>query len=206
MKKGMIPLICMLLTLVFIIVALIGTWYTVSYEMNEENYYQNYGLTSAERKNPGEDDPKTESYAEMKEDYEDSDADAPSWIGVFDNAFYITIIALIVAIIALICILGMTFGFGNLKTMKMLGGIFGILTVVFCLVAPIYFMTAYPSEMYKDAPEEYGFWDEAEVDGTTYSLSPGFGWYLMIIGFVLSLVGALFIFMDKKSAIAAPPQ
>lgn len=201
----MIALICMLLTLVFIIVALVGTWYSVSGEINGEEGYTNYGLTSYETKNPGQ-DTETQSYADDKKDYEDAGMDVPGWIGVYDTTFYITIIALIITIIALICILGMTFSFGNLKTMKMLGGLFGILVVIFCLVAPIYFMTALPAEMSKDSTEDLGFWDEIDVLGTKISFGPGYAWYLMIIGFVFSLIASIVVFMDKSNPVMTPPQ
>ena len=129
MKKGMIALICMLITLVFIIVALIGTWYgghgedevagtkiTVDYGMS---------LTSGEVKAKGAGQTVTTDI-----EYDD-DFDAKY---VFDNTMYITIIALIFAIIAVIGILGLMFGFGNVKTMKMLGVIFGIIKLIFDLI------------------------------------------------------------------------
>lgn len=205
MKKGIIALICMILTLVFILVALVGPWYSASGELAGAKVYTNYGLTSSETKDAGE-DPETTSYADQKKDIKDAGDDVPSLYSVYDNTFYITIIALVIAIIALICILGATFSFGKIKTMKMLGGIFGILAVIFCLIAPIYFMTALPGEMWKNSTEKYGFWDTAEIWGAKVTFGPGYAWYLMIIGFITSLIAAIIIFMDKKAPMAAPPQ
>ncbi len=200
----MIALICMLLTLVFIIVALVGPWYgghgeVESMGMEGEVDYS-FGLTGGEGKS---------EFAGQKETTEieyDDDFDAKC---VYDNTMYITIIALITAIIALICILGMTFNFGNIKTMKMLGGIFGILTVIFALVAAIYFMTALPEEN-SGTWGDVGFWDEVETSlmGVSMKLTigPGYAWYLMIISFVFALISSIILFMDKKGTIAAPPQ
>jgi hypothetical protein len=54
---------------------------------------------------------------------------------------YISIIALITTILAIIGALGVAFNFGNPNTMGKVGGIFGILTFILALIAPIYFMT-----------------------------------------------------------------
>ena len=194
MKKGIVALICMILTLVFILVALVGTWYgghgeedvagtkvTVDYSMS---------LTGGEVKAEGEGQKITE---EIK--YDD-DFDAKY---VFDNTMYITIIALIIAIIALICILGMTFAFGNIKNMKMLGSIFGILTVIFTLIAPLYFMTALPLETKDVEGNTYNFWDEIELFGVKVSMGPGYAWYLMLVSFVFALIASIVVFMEKPS-------
>lgn len=204
MKKGIIALICMVITLVFIIVALVGTWYGGHGEVEsmgikgEVDY--SFGLTGGEGKS---------EFAGQKETTEieyDDDFDAK---GVYDNTMYITIIALITAIIALICILGMTFNFGNIKTMKMLGGIFGILTVIFALVAAIYFMTALPEEN-RGTWGDVGFWDEVETSlmGVSMKLTvgPGYAWYLMIVSFITASIGSIIVFMDKPGPTMAPPQ
>lgn len=204
MKKGIIALICMILTLVFIIVALVGPWYSMSSESDGVEGYSNFGLTSSETKGV-EGEAKTTSYSDQKKDYEDENMDIPDIYGVFDTTFYITIVALIIALVSLIFILGTTFGFGNFKTMKMFGLIFSILALIFCLIAPIYFMTSFPGAMWDGSPVEYGFWDEMEFLGVKASLGPGFAWYLMIVAFITSLIAVIVIFMDKPAPKMAPP-
>ena len=123
MKKGIIALICMIITLVFIIVALVGPWYGGQGESEimgiKTDTDISMSLTGGKAKVEAAGQSTTDDVK-----YDDMD-----YKYVFDNTLYITIIAFITAIIALICILGMTFNFGNYKTMKKFGGIFGILTL-----------------------------------------------------------------------------
>ena len=188
----------MVLTLVFIIVALVGTWYgghgeedvqgtkvTVDYSMS---------LTKGEVKGEGG---GVEQTTEIKYD-EDMDGKH-----VFDNTMYITIIALVFAIISLVMVLLMTFSNAGMKNMKMIGIIFGILTVVFSLIAPLYFMMTLPEEM-DTGGEKLGFWDETEIMGITVSMGPGYAWYLMIVAFVTALVASIILFMDKPNPAMAP--
>jgi len=210
MKKGIIALICMILTLVFIIVALIGPWYNRSAEVTDGEAYQNFKLTGVDTKIPDE-DVKTKSWDKfVKEDMDNTDK-AKSVKSVFDICMFLTLGALITAILALIGVLVMTFGFGNIKPIKMLGGIFGIITVILTIVAVLYFMVALPpavSNAAKEAgfTEDIGFWDETNISGNKVSYGPGFAWYLMIVAFVLSLIGTIIVFIDKPSTIIAPPR
>jgi len=89
---------------------------------------------------------------------------------------YISIIALITAILALIGALGVAFSFGNPNTMGKVGGIFGILTFIFVLLAPIYFMTY-------EGFATLGFWNDLG--------GPGYGWYLMLIAAIIALISSI---------------
>jgi len=216
MKKGMISLICMLLTLVFIIVALIGPWYSFGNKMSGagDDYESNTDITlTATTMSIGDEDPETTTHADAKKEYEDAEQDVPDLFGVFDNTLYITIVALIIAILALVGIAGIMFNFGNPKTMKMLGSIFSIITLVIAFVAVFYFMSAFPSEAELKTVEgdDAGFWysESKSESGVEMSVSygPGYAWYLMLVGAIFALVAVIFIFMDKPApAMTQPPQ
>ena len=183
MKKGMIPLVCMVLTLVLIIVAFIGPWWggTEEDEFTDMEVESNMFLTKAVSKAGG---------AEITIDYEDlPDSDSKT---VFSNTYYMVIITLVFSILAIIGILGVTFNFGPIKTMNMIGLIFCILTFILALVAALYFMVALPDA----TPDMDGFWMD--------SAGPAYGWYLMIISFILALIASIMIFMDKSVPKAAP--
>jgi len=217
-KKGIIALICMVITLVFIIVALVGTWYGMSTKlegvgtMDFENDVS-ATLTSITGPDPETGEEVTKSNADWRKQYEASGEDTGIF-DVLDNTFYITIFTLIIAILAVIGILGLTFNFGNPKTMKMIGGIFGIITLVLAFVAVFYFMTVLPAEAELQTLEnkDAGFWySESKTEmGAKMSASygPGYAWYLMLIGAILALIAAVMIFIDKGSSVAPvpPPQ
>lgn len=206
MKKGIIALICMVLTLVFIIVALVGPWYGGHGEASmmgmDIKMDISFGLTEGgmeyETSFGGETEKETNT-TKYDENFEAK--------YVFDNTMYIAIGALITAIIALIAILGMTFNFGNPKTMKKIGGIFSILTVLLALVAVVYFMTALPSEFSKDYEGDVSFWDEIETSemlmNMKYTVGPGYAWYLMLVSFIFALIVSIVVFMEKLSTSMA---
>ncbi len=158
MKKGGVALIGMILALVFIIIAFIGPWYSMSFM----GMSIDVGLT-------------TEATSGVDR-------------GPFDTTMYIAIFALITSILAFIGILGLSFGFGSAKTMKSIGGIFGILTFILALIAPLYFMTS----AFLEGLGEIGFWNDFG--------GPGYGWYIMIIAAIIALIASTFIFKEKTTA------
>jgi magnesium-transporting ATPase (P-type) len=173
MRKGTIALIGMILTLVFIIIGFIGPWYILSMNSVYGNVEASIGLTSMQVKVNGVNIP-----------YEQFSGDK----GPIDTTMYITIGALVMAILSLIGILDFSLNFGNPKTMKMVGLIFGILCFIMALIAPVYFMTSFNSESFGNV----GFWNQ-------YG-GPGYAWYLMIVTAIIALVVSimLMIYKEKK--------
>lgn len=202
MKKGIIALICMILTLVFIIVALVGPWFSQSSKgesggIKGESSASAY-LTHADTYTKIGDSETTTSTTY------DKDMDNKY---IFDNTMYITIIALITAIICIIGVLGIAFNFGNPKTMKMIGSIFAVITFILAIVAIFYFMTTFTdkADLKTIDGKDAGFWYGESKNGIDFSHGPGYAWYLMLVGAILALISAIFLFMDKKAAVAAPP-
>ena len=165
MNKNMMALIGMVIALVLIIVAFVGPWYSISIL----GVNANYGLQNAD-------------VGGVTMEYTDA---MGSGIDVFTNTMYITIVALIFAIICLIGILGAQFNFGKPATMGMLGGVFGILTFILALIAPIYFMTS----AFLDQVSDVGFWNEMG--------GPGYAWYIMIVAAIIALITTLPLFKKQ---------
>jgi len=137
----------MLLTLVFILVGFFGPWYSVSGSMMGYEMSVDVGLTS-----------------EIGQSGLGND--------VLSITLYMSILALIFAILGIICILGAAFNFGKLGTMKKMGGAFGILTFIFAIIAVFYFFANTP--------------DTSLLVGI--SAGVGWGWYLFLIGAILAII------------------
>ena len=181
MKKGIIALIGMIVALVFIIVAFVGPWYGGTSSGVSVNFY----LTRLESAgvSMGYDNP---SVAIFMSDIKN----------IFDNTMYLTMGALVTAILALIGMLGFVFNFGKSNMMRMLGAIFGIITFVLALAATIYFMNALTGKM----TGLTGFWNE--------EAGPGYAWYLMLVATIIALIASIAMFLKKSDpeVVAQPPQ
>ena len=142
MAKGMSAVIGMLLTLVFILIGFFGPWYSISSGF----FNLDIGLTTG----IGQSGLET---------------------GVLDVTFYMAILALIFAILGFIGVLGAAFNFGNIGTMKKLGGTFGLLTFIFGIIAVFYFFANTTS-------------------GTILGVSAGlgWGWYMFLIGAIIAII------------------
>lgn len=149
MRKGGVAFIGMILTLVFILIGMFGSWYYFS----AMGWSVDISLTTE-----------------------------------VNNYLYMTILALIFCIIALIGTMGTAFDFGNLSTMRKIGGGFGILTFIFALLTPIYFLVDFASQPYSSV---VGFWND-------YG-GPGYAWYLMIIAAIIALISALYAYKVKPA-------
>ena len=111
-----------------------------------------------------------------------------------NNYLYMAIIALIFCIIALIGTMGLVFNFGELSTMRKIGGGLGILTFIFALLTPIYFLVDFASQPFSSM---VGFWNDFG--------GPGYAWYLMIIAAIIALISSIAAF-KIKTGTPAPVQ
>lgn len=190
----MFALIGMILALVFVIVALFGPWY----EMSSTGNTASMSLTSTTGSSGGT--TVTTSHADSRKQVEAVGGDAGVF-DVFNIALYLTIFSLVIAILALVFLLGYVFNFGKPAMMKNLAMIFGIITFILALVAIIYFMVAFPGKLGDSySIKDVGFWDSKTILSTTVSFGPGFAWYLMIVAGIIALISSLFVFMNKSVA------
>lgn len=203
-KKALMGLVLSLIVVVLLGVALVGTWWT--YEMEGTG-----GSVTVDRKLQegtittevaGTSTTETKAYKDTT-GYEDSAA-----FKVYDNTYYITIAALILSVITLILLI--LVGIGKVALVK-IGVIFLLITMIFAVVAPVYFAVALPGAMDEDA-EDTGGYDKgfmgSESDypmaGTDSTWGPGYGWYLAIVAFVFALIGLIITVIPGKKAVPAP--
>lgn len=146
MAKGLSAVIGTLLTLVFILLGFFGPWYSISSSFSSLDI----GLTTGIGQSGFE-------------------------YNVLNLTFYMAIFALVFAILGFIGVLGAAFNFGNIGTMKKLGGTFGLLTFIFGIFAVFYFYANIPS---------------GTILGITAGV--GWGWYLFLIGSILAIISTGF--------------
>jgi len=211
MDKKIVGLVGIIITLVLILVAFFTPWYNASMKGESGipggslDMTYNFYLTKAETKGSvyGEEIDETGDYSDYK--------DFPGK-SVFNNTMYLTIIATILSIIALVGILGLSFNFGNPESMKKLGGIFGFLTLIFAIIAPVYFMygygdlveesySAYISAGGLESDFDFGFWFSYSEGGNEMSLGPGIAWYIMIVAGIIALISSIVILKADKEKI-----
>ena len=92
--------------------------------------------------------------------------------GGTDNALYIALITIVLAVVTLLGILGTMLGFGEKETMQKIGEICGFLTFITAIVTIIYYITNTP-----EVP-----------DLSMVGVNSGLGW-----GFYLFFVGAIIL-------------
>lgn len=128
--------------------------------------------------------------------------------GLFDDMeFFLGIkptVTIILVILAMVfSLLLMIFAILSVKSpgKAKIGAIFGILAMIFVLVAPLYFMMDFTSD------SEIGFW-ESEKDPTTgveASAGPGAGWYICFVAFVFNLIAFIMVIKAGKEYPEGPP-
>jgi hypothetical protein len=201
-QKGMISLICMIIGLVLILIAFFGPWYTISMSGAVMGYDSdstvNFHLTDMTTHSEvmGQTVDMSQSYDELRDSAED-----PSAYDVYGHIVYIAIIAIIFAVLGLIGMLLLFFK--NQNNMRMLGVLFGILTFILALIAVAYFMISPPTQTSSEYGD-VGFWFSETLFGLNMTGGPAYGWYLMLIGGIFTLISALFII--KKPASKPIPQ
>jgi len=197
MRRELFALIGMVIGIILIIMAFFVPWYSTigsagTETMSSDIYLQRMTMNS----------PIT---GEVSTGYEGREG-----IEYVANTMYLTIGALIMAILSLIGISGIYFKFGNVKNMRTVGLSFGILTFIFAIISILYFMMGTLDAMKQSSDVFYGagqtplggstpgFWWNINVMGMEISAAPGFAWYIMIIAGLIALISAALIL--KKSS------
>jgi hypothetical protein len=160
------------------------------------------------------DDPDYEDYKETIDYDEDEEAeDVNATIAAFRNTQSITIIAIILTLIFVVCALVVGLKKGKLATFAL---IVGILAFVAALLAPIYLMFGLPSA-FKEDSEESGYFLDDEDAGYTDSFFGSktedeenmklkstwggvTGWYLAVGAMVFNFMALFFIIIARSAA------
>jgi hypothetical protein len=192
MQKGTAAFCGMFIGLVLLIVAFLGPWYTMSGSgALGMNYNVGLYLTRMEARGTitGQELSMSVAYADAQQGAQTAGVNTDSF-AVINTAMFLTILAIVTAIIAVIGMLAFVMSKSQ-KTMKWVGGGFGILTFIFTLVPALYFMST------GFAQNNNGFWFSETVLGMTVSGGPGYSWYLMVVVAIIAVIAGVTILMKK---------
>lgn len=198
-KKTLVGLVLSLIVVVLLGVALVGPWYSMKMEgtVMDVEMEVKADATLTEMKAEGMGVTTTKKW---------SDEDAPeNQAKLYTNVYYIAIVTLVIAIISLICLILSGIGKLGIKIAGIkIGAILLLITMIFAIVAPVYFAVAVPGAMHEDsATWDKGFMGSEEEAGMKTTWGPGYGWYLAIVAFVLALIGMIFTFIPGKKTAPA---
>ncbi len=168
MKKYNYTTIGAVLAIIVFIIGFMGPWYTISGEFFGAKASIDIGLMETTFSG-GTDTTNLITSIDRSE---------------VDTTMYIAIIAIILAVITLIGILGTMFGFGDKSTMQKIGEICGFLTFIVAIITIIYYIVNIP--------------DTSALN--TFGIDSGLGW-----GFYLFFIGAIILIVTNIwSRIARP--
>jgi len=202
MRRGIFACGGMIVGLVFIVVALLGPWYLVNGSgVLGTDYSVNMFLTHMEAQGTlmGQTISFSMRYADAVNNAESAGIDAGSFT-VVNNAMYLTVAACITAVIAVIGMAAFVLQKETQRSMKYLGGGFGMLTFLLTLLPALYFM------MTGFSTNNAGFWFSASELGWTITGGPGYAWYLMIVTAIIAVIASLAILLKKQVPEATPVQ
>jgi uncharacterized membrane protein YedE/YeeE len=200
LKKWILAFLFALIAVILLGAALMMPWYYITHKPSYEAGVSAYTESTYEYELQ-EVTMKTQSYTVTKP-YTNTEFEDSKMVPVFNNTFYLTILALIMAILLMVFSI-----LGGIKGGKMplLGVIFGLLAFIFALFAPMYMMIGIPAaveeewkELKKENPDlekpklaEYFFGEETEGTGVLKihtSWGGSTGWYLSVAAFVFALL------------------
>jgi hypothetical protein len=193
MRKGIVACGGMVAALVLLFVSFLGPWYVINASgLIGADYSMGMFLTKMEVQGnfEGQNIFLSMGYAEAKTKVQSTDMNVESFT-VIDTAMYLTLFALATATLAIVCMAAFVFNKGKPKTMKVLGGLFGVLTFLLTLIPALYFMNT------KFVEDSSGFWFSLSALGMTLSGGPGYAWYLMIVVAIIAVICAAAILVKK---------
>lgn len=210
MKKTMLPLILIIIGLIIIILSYFGPWYTLSINYTllgmQANYNQQIYLSSIELSGNAVGFDFTQT---ILLDAMEIEGISKDYIDFLQNVKTLTLISIITCILGFIGIAATLFNFGEKIHMKKIGIIFGIITFCLTILTIIYFVIGWTNieitlqqninnffekiGIINPYDTHLGFWYTNVKNGNTFSIGPGYAWYLMIITGVLSWLSAFFI-------------
>jgi hypothetical protein len=202
MREGIVACASMIFGLILLFVAFLGPLYTINGSgAFRANYNVGLYLTRMEVQGlfADQDVMLSMNYAEAKVNARNTGVNVGSFAAI-DAAMYLTLLAMVTALISIICVAAFVFNKGKPKTMKLMGGFFGILTFLFTLLPALYFMFTGFVE------NSSGFWFSLSALDMTLSAGPGYAWYLMIVVAIIAVISAVAILLKKIVPEAASPK
>jgi len=191
MRKGISTCVGMIGGLVLLIVGFFGPWYVIDMTgILGADYHAGLFLTRMELQAQGQGIFLSMGYAEVKNYAQNIPMNMESF-AVIDTAFFLTVLALVTAVLAIFFMGAFVFEKGKPKTMKYGGGLLAFLTFLLTLVPALYFMN---TEFVKNSN---GFWLKLSIFGMTVTGGPGYAWYLMLVVAGISVICAVAILLKK---------
>jgi len=187
-KKSMMPMLVMVFALLGVIMlgaSLTMTWYTTKVDGGEGAYEAKEDFKGYDTNG------KRDNWADLK-GVDNSKA-------LYSNVYMLLILGVVMSVLLVIggAMLMMK------PKMKMMVAILGILALVFSMLGPVMFMTQHQVAWKADAPNSTGdgpwssFSGSTSVSGANYSWGPSMGWTVALVGFIFTLLGAIFVFTVK---------
>ena len=195
MRKGIIALSGMVVGLVLLVLAFFGPWYMINATgFLQTDYSAGFYLNHMElQRNVGSQEILLSmDYADAKMNVEGTAVNVDSFTMV-ETAMYLTMLAILMAVIAIIFMAAFVFEKGNPILMKLGGGLFAALTFLLTLLPAVYFMN---TEFVENIS---GFWFGMTILNIEITGSPGYAWYLMIIVAIIAVICAAAILLKKIS-------
>jgi hypothetical protein len=193
MKKATVALVGMIAALVLLVLSFLGPWYIINAsgilgaEYTVELYLTRVDLQG---KIGGQDVMLSTGYTEAKMYLQDTNVNMESF-AMIENALYLTLVAMVIAGITIICMTVFVYNKEGQKTMKFAGGLFGVLTFLLTILLALYAMN---TEFVENIS---GFWFGVSILGMRITGGPGYGWYLMIVVAIIALISAATILLVK---------
>lgn len=201
MKKATVALVGMIAALVLLVLSFLGPWYIINATgILGADYTIELYLTRVDLQGRigGQDVMLSTGYTEAKMYIRDTNVNMESF-AMIENAMYLTIVAMVTACIAIICMIVFVYNKERQRTMKFAGGLLGVLTSLLTILLALYAMN---TEFVENIS---GFWFGVTILGMRVTGGPGYGWYLMIVVAIIALISAATIFLVKtpgKKALA----
>jgi hypothetical protein len=179
-KKPLLPMIVLIFAIICIIMLVISLalpWYSVkSKSGNAETLLTFGGIESSNNGDSSTSWDKT-PYDNLKNLYQATQV--------------LVILSLVIGILFLVGTILAMMGKSNRFAL-----IFGLLTIIVCLLAPIIFLAIHPGAVKDDMGTQTGGDVHESFIGSddTYSWGPGLGWIFCIIAFIFALIGFVLAF------------
>ena len=193
MRKGIVACVGMIVGLVLLIVSFLGPWYLVNADgVLGGQYSMELFLTRLDfQGNFGDQDlSMSVDYETAKTRMQSTDVNIESFATI-ETAMYMMVFAMVTAVVSSVCMAVFVFSKVKPTMMKLLGGLFAILTFLLTIVPAVYFMN---SEFVEDSS---GFWFRYSAFGMTLAGGPGYAWYLVIVVAIIAVICAAAILIKK---------
>ncbi|MBU2565609.1 MAG: zinc-ribbon domain-containing protein [Candidatus Thermoplasmatota archaeon] len=205
-KKSIVGVMSLVLVIIFITIALGGTWWRIEREgkfAGGGEYQKSSGNWKLIEGEGIEETSNGTFKTVVKHDIIRNNPGYDDTVRVYDTVLYLMMASLIFTIISLVMFLAAYIG--NIEKPYKVGVILLIITIILVAVAPIYFVFALPQAIIKDTQDVGGsspidsFIGSKEVDGIKTSWGPGYAWYLTIIAFIFLIFTLIVALLEKKT-------